>query len=163
MGDSQTREFPALETERVACWPGATFEDVPRRLRGIEGSFDTIVLFLATCAVERRRSPTQPISEAFARIREVILEKWPGALVFVTNAPPPPRGAQHLRAQVNTVNIRITKCALRHGLQVINIHKPLCKQQKHDRMLKRDGVHLTPAALDICARLVRSAVGRAMK
>ena len=79
------------------------------------------------------------------------------------NQRPPPRGAQHLRAQVNAVNTRISKCALRHGLQVINIHKRLCKQQKHDRMLKRDGVHLTPAALDVCARLWRSAVGRAMK
>ena len=161
-GDSQIREFPALETERVACWPGATFEDVPGRLRGIVGSFNMILLFLGTCEVERRRPATQPMTQAFTHIREVILEKWPGAWVLVTNAPPP-RGAQHLRAQVNAVNTRISKCALRHGLQVINIHKRLCKQQKHDRMLKRDGVHLTPAALDVCARLWRSAVGRAMK
>ena len=88
-GDYQIRELPALETERVACWPGATFEDVPRRLRGVVGSFDTIVLFLGTCQIERRRPATQPLTEAFVQIREVILEKWPGAQVFVTNAPPP--------------------------------------------------------------------------
>ena len=52
-----------------------------------------------------------------------------------------------------------------HNLQVLNIHKALCKQQKHGRMLKRDGVHLTPGSPGYlnCAHLVQSAVGRAKK
>ena len=161
VGDSQTREFPALETETVVCWPGATFEDVPRRLRRVEGSFDNIVLFLGTCEVERRRPATMTLSKAFAQIREVILSKWPGAVVMTTNAPP--RGAQNLRAQTQAVNSHIKKCAIRHHLQVINVHKALCKRQKHMPMLKRDGVHLTPAALGACAHLVRTAVGRSKK
>ena len=102
------------------------------------------------------------LSEAFAQIREVILLKWPGAVVMTTNAPPPPpRGAQNLRAQTQAVNSHIKKCAIRHHLQVINVHKALCKRQKH--MPKRDGVHLTPAALGACAHLVRTAVGRSKK
>ena len=161
VGDSETREFPALETERVVCWPGATFEDVPRRLRRIEGNFHTIVLFLGTCEVQRRTPPTMTLSIAFAQIREVIVTKWPGALILVTNAPP--RGAQDLRAQVHTTNIIISKCAKKFDLQILNIHKVLCRQQKHGKMLTRDGVHLTPAALGTCAHLVRSAVGRARK
>ena len=37
------------------------------------------------------------------------------------------------------MNIQIQKCAIRHHLQVINVHKALCKRQKHQLMLKRDG------------------------
>ena len=141
VGDSQTREFPALETERVVCWPGATFEDVPRRLGGIEGGFHIIVLFLG---IQRRRPQTMTLSKAIAQIREVIFTKWPGARILVTNAPP--RGAQNLRAQVQTTNIQIAKCAKKFDLLILNIHKALCRQQKHCETLKRDGVHLTPAA-----------------
>ena len=33
------------------------------------------------------------LSKALAQIREVILTKWPGAQILVTNAPPPPAGS----------------------------------------------------------------------
>ena len=115
-----------------------TFEDQLRfRLRGIEGNFHTIVLFLGTCEIQRRRPPTMTLSKAFAQTREVILTKWPGARILVTNAPP--RGARNLRAQVHTTNITISKCAQKFDLQLLNIHKALCRQQKHGKMLKRDG------------------------